>query len=106
MNLARLRRSSRTILALLSGLIERGELVRISSEVLLAPDVLAEWIAFARERLERGEPLNVGVLRDHFGTTRRYAIDFLERLDALNITRRRGDERVRGPGDWSRLGGA
>ena len=92
--------------ALLSGLIERGELVRISSEVLLAPDVLAEWIAFARERLERGEPLNVGVLRDHFGTTRRYAIDFLERLDALNITRRRGDERVRGPGDWSRLGGA
>lgn len=92
--------------ALLSGLIERGELVRISSEVLLAPDVLAEWIAFARERLERGEPLNVGVLRDHFGTTRRYAIDFLERLDALNITRRRGDDRVRGPGDWSRLGGA
>lgn len=90
--------------ALLSGLIERGELVRISSEVLLAPDVLAEWIAFARERLERGESLNVGVLRDHFGTTRRYAIDFLERLDALNITRRRGDERVRGPGDWSRLG--
>lgn len=92
--------------ALLGGLIERGELVRISSEVLLAPDVLAEWIAFARERLERGEPLNVGVLRDHFGTTRRYAIDFLERLDALNITRRRGDDRVRGPGDWSRLGGA
>lgn len=90
--------------ALLSGLIERSELVRISSEVLLTPEVLAEWIAFARETLERGEPLNVGVLRDHFGTTRRYAIDFLERLDALNITRRRGDERVRGPGDWSRLG--
>jgi len=90
--------------ALLNSLIERGELVPISSEVVLAPDVLAEWAAFARERLERGEPLNVGVLRDHFGTTRRYAIDFLERLDALNITRRRGDDRVRGPGDWSRLG--
>lgn len=90
--------------AVLNGLIERGELVRISSEVVLTPAVLAEWIAFARDRLERGEPLTVGVLRDHFGTTRRYAIDFLERLDALAITRRRGDDRVRGPGDWSKLG--
>ncbi len=92
--------------AVLSGLLERGELVRISSEVILTPAVLAQWIAFARERLESGEALNVGLLRDHFGTTRRYAIDFLERLDALAITRRRGDERVRGPGDWSRLGRA
>ncbi len=89
--------------AVLTALIERGELVRISDEVLLAPDVLRAWIDFARETLERGEPLTVAVLRDHFQTTRRYALDFLERLDALGITRRKGDERVIGSGRWERL---
>ena len=83
--------------------IERGEFVRISDDVILMPDVLREWIAFARDTLDRAQPLTVAVLRDHFGTTRRYALDFLERLDALGITRRKGDERVPGSGDWSRL---
>ncbi len=87
----------------LNSLIERGDLVRISDDVLLAPDVLREWIAFAREALERGETLTVAVLRDRFQTTRRYALDFLERLDALGITRRAGDERVLGSGQWERL---
>jgi selenocysteine-specific elongation factor len=87
----------------LASLVERGDLVRISDDVLLAPDVLREWIAFARETLERGETLTVAVLRDRFQTTRRYALDFLERLDALGITRRKGDERVLGSGQWERL---
>ncbi len=89
--------------AVLTSLIEQGELVRISDDVVLAPDVLREWIDFARGRLEAGEPLTVAVLRDHFQTTRRYALDFLERLDALGITRRKGDERVPGSNRWDRL---
>ena len=89
--------------AVLTSLIEQGELVRISDDVVLTPDVLREWIDFARGRLEAGEPLTVAVLRDHFQTTRRYALDFLERLDALGITRRKGDERVPGSGQWDRL---
>lgn len=89
--------------AVLTSLIEQGELVRISDDVVLLPDVLREWIDFARGRLEAGEPLTVAVLRDHFQTTRRYALDFLERLDALGITRRKGDERVPGSGRWDRL---
>jgi selenocysteine-specific elongation factor len=87
----------------LTSLIESGDLVRISSEVILMPDVLREWIAFSRDRLARGETLTVAVLRDHFETTRRYALDFLERLDALGITRRKGDERVLASGDWDKL---
>ncbi len=89
--------------AVLNSLIENGDLVRISSEVLLTPDVLREWIDFSRDQLARGEPLTVGVLRDHFETTRRYALDFLERLDALGITRRKGDERLLASGDWDKL---
>lgn len=87
----------------LASLVERGDLVRISDDVLLTPDVLGEWITFAREALARGETLTVAVLRDRFQTTRRYALDFLERLDALGITRRQGDERVLGSGGWERL---
>lgn len=87
----------------LRGLIERGSLVRISEDVLLTPPVLEEWIAFAQAVLSRGEALTVAVLRDHFGTTRRYALDYLERLDAMGITRRVGDDRVLASGKWERL---
>ncbi|MGQ9849112.1 MAG: selenocysteine-specific translation elongation factor [Aggregatilineaceae bacterium] len=87
----------------LTSLIEQGVLVRISDDVLLTPDVLREWIAFARQMLEQGDLLTVAVLRDRFQTTRRYALDFLERLDALGITRRQGDERVLASGQWERL---
>ncbi len=87
----------------LISLIEQGVLVRISDDVLLTPDVLREWIAFARATLEQGDLLTVAVLRDRFQTTRRYALDFLERLDALGITRRQGDERVLASGQWERL---
>jgi selenocysteine-specific elongation factor len=87
----------------LISLVEQGALVRISDDVLLTPDVLREWIAFARQTLEGGGLLTVAVLRDRFQTTRRYALDFLERLDALGITRRQGDERVLASGQWERL---
>ena len=90
--------------AVVQHLIERGELVRLSAEVILTPDVLRAWIAFTRETLDRGGEIALPALRDHFGTTRRYALDFLERLDALGITRRKGDVRVRGSGAWERLG--
>ncbi len=89
----------------LVSLIERGELVRISDNVLLRPQVLAEWVDYVRRALEGGGTLTVADFRDHFHTTRRYALDFLERLDALGLTRREGDGRVLDSGDWARLGG-
>jgi selenocysteine-specific elongation factor len=35
-------------------------------------------------------------VRDKFGSSRKYAIGLLEHLDAIGITKRVGDERVRG----------
>jgi selenocysteine-specific elongation factor len=43
---------------------------------------------------EQGE-INVAIMRDLFGTTRKYAIPFLEHLDEQKVTRRVGDVRVR-----------
>ena len=42
---------------------------------------------------EKGE-ITVGDVRDMLGTSRKYALAFMEYLDQRRITRRVGDERV------------
>ena len=49
-----------------------------------------------RERPE-GEGVTVGELRDALGTSRKYILPLVNRLDATGVTRRRGDVRVAGP---------
>ena len=75
-------------------LIEGGQLVRLSPEVLLLAETyneLVEWVK--RTILEQGS-VNVGQLRDAFGTSRKYALALLEYLDDQRVTRRVGDDRV------------
>jgi selenocysteine-specific elongation factor len=58
-----------------------------------------EAIAAATQRLQSaswGDGLSVSELDAILGTTRKFAIPLLEHLDALGITRRRGDRRVWG----------
>ena len=38
--------------------------------------------------------MTVAQVRDEFGTSRKYALALMERLDELKITKRVGDERV------------
>jgi selenocysteine-specific elongation factor len=38
--------------------------------------------------------MTVAQVRDQFGTSRKYALALMERLDELKVTRRVGDERV------------
>ncbi len=40
----------------------------------------------------------MGMIRDRFATSRKYAVALLEYLDDRRLTRRVGDSRVRGPG--------
>jgi selenocysteine-specific elongation factor len=47
------------------------------------------------ETIDRKGEVNVAAMRDLFGTTRKYAIPFLEHLDAEKVTKRVGDVRVR-----------
>ncbi|MCB0993588.1 MAG: selenocysteine-specific translation elongation factor [Acidimicrobiales bacterium] len=57
--------------------------------------------AAAREvaRLLAGQPdgVTVAEVREHLGTTRKYALPLLGHLDATGVTRRRGDVRIGGP---------
>ena len=78
-----------------AALVDSGELVKIDESLLYtreAYDHMRERILQAID--EQGE-VNVAVMRDLFGTTRKYAIPFLEHLDEQKVTRRVGDVRVR-----------
>ncbi|MGQ9681855.1 MAG: selenocysteine-specific translation elongation factor [Anaerolineae bacterium] len=78
----------------LAALIEQGQLVRLSDTVLLAPDTYRKMLEATIERLKQGEMVTVATVRDLFGTSRKYALAFLEHLDRERITRRVGDQRV------------
>jgi selenocysteine-specific elongation factor len=39
----------------------------------------------------------VSEVRDRLGTSRKYVVPLLNRLDAAGVTRRRGDVRIAGP---------
>jgi selenocysteine-specific elongation factor len=79
----------------LAALVESGELVKIDENIYYTRATLDEM----RERIvhtidEQGD-INVALMRDVFGTTRKYAIPLLEYFDNQKITRRVGDARVR-----------
>ncbi len=78
----------------LASLIEQERLIRLSDSVLLAADTYRHMLDSVVERLRRGESVTVATVRDLFGTSRKYALAFLEYLDREHITRRMGDERV------------
>jgi len=78
----------------LTVLIDRGDLVQVSADVLFLRQTYDSWVAVVREHLAANPSLTVAQLRDKFNTTRKYALAFLEYLDAIGVTVRREDERV------------
>lgn len=85
---------------ILNLLVHRGDLVRVSQDVLMLPEVYAEMVAAVRRIIAEEGHITVGRLRDEFGTSRKYAVALLEHLDEQRVTRRVGDVRVlRGGGE-------
>ena len=75
-------------------LIERGQLVKVSDAVLLTPQGERAMINWVVESIRERGKITAAELRDHFSTSRKYAIAFLEYLDQKRVTRRLGDARV------------
>jgi selenocysteine-specific elongation factor len=76
-----------------SALIELGQLVQVSSEVVFRKQdyqALTQWV---EQHFQNQAELTVAQFRDEFNTSRRYALGFLEHLDALGVTIRSGDAR-------------
>lgn len=81
---------------LIAVLSEQGHLVRIGKGLAYRPEVFEEIQARVVDYIRQEGSIDVGVLRDLLGTTRKYALPILEYLDQIEVTRRVGDGRVLG----------
>ncbi len=78
----------------LTALIDLGQLVKLSEDVLLLPETYQAAVRRVAEHLKANRTITVAQARDLFDTSRKYALALMEHLDAKGITKRVGDERV------------
>ena len=80
----------------LHALIDIGEIVQIAPDVLLSREIYSQMVTGTLAAIDASGSVTVATVRDQFNTSRKYALALLEYLDALGVTRREGDARVRG----------
>ncbi len=80
----------------LLALIDQGGIVQVQPDIIFAAATYQQMIDGVLELIDQNGEITTGQLRDHFNTTRKYAIGLLEHLDQRGITRRVDDTRVRG----------
>jgi selenocysteine-specific elongation factor len=68
-------------------------LVSVSSEVVFRQEDYANITAEIKRLLQQQGTLSAAQVRDHFNTSRKYALALLEHLDAIGVTVREGDVR-------------
>jgi selenocysteine-specific elongation factor len=78
---------------LFTALVELGQLVSVSPEVVFRRADYESMLAEVRRLIERQGSITAAELRDHFNTSRRYVLALLEHLDAVGVTLRDGDAR-------------
>ncbi|HVD94832.1 MAG TPA: selenocysteine-specific translation elongation factor [Candidatus Limnocylindria bacterium] len=75
-------------------LIDQGEVVDISQDIVVLRDAAEEMRNAVAEFLSENGSGTASQIRQKIGSTRRVIIPFLEYLDRMGVTRRIGDERV------------
>lgn len=78
---------------LFRALIENGELIQVSDDVVFCQTDYQTMLTYVREHLKTHATLTVAEFRDHFHSSRKYALAFLEHLDLIGVTIREGDFR-------------
>lgn len=81
----------------LAALEHLHEVQKIGDGVYFAPAAWSELLNGTLAFIDERGAMTLSQFRDHFGTSRKYAQAALEHLDRLQVTRRVGDDRVRGP---------
>jgi len=76
-----------------NALLSLKRLKQVSSEVVFTPETYQKMIVEIKEKLQDDGTITVAQARDHFGSSRKYILAFLEKLDAEGITVREGDVR-------------
>jgi selenocysteine-specific elongation factor len=80
----------------LAWMVSGREVVRVDEHLYVTAEAFGEAAARVREALRDRGPLGTSALREVLGTSRKYAVPLLERMDEFRITRRTGDTRVLG----------
>lgn len=76
-----------------NALVELGELVMVSSDVVFRRQDYDFMVAEIRKTIEKNGSISLAEVRDLFQTSRKYAQALLEHLDAGGVTVREGDSR-------------
>ncbi|NJC96383.1 MAG: selenocysteine-specific translation elongation factor [Anaerolineae bacterium] len=76
-----------------NALIELGELVSVSPDVLFRKKDYDLMVTEVRKAIDQNGKVALADVRDLFETSRKYAQALLEHLDAINVTMREGDFR-------------
>ncbi len=79
--------------AVFDALLERGELIAVSTEVVFRKSDYQVMLNGVRHTIQQEGSLSAAQFRDLFNTSRKYALAFLEHLDAIGVTVRDGDVR-------------
>ena len=74
-------------------LVEQGALIPVSQEVVFHKSGYERMVADVQQVLQNDGFISAGQMRDHWDTSRRYVLAFLEYLDRIGITVRDGDIR-------------
>jgi selenocysteine-specific elongation factor len=75
-------------------LIESGEVVEVSTDVVMSAASVAQASAQVRAFIAQHGPATVSELRQAVGASRRIAVPLLEYLDRTFVTLRQGDKRA------------
>ncbi len=75
-------------------LVSMGKIVEITQSIVFHQKDLDQIIEETRELLGNDQKMTAGEFRDHFNTTRKYAVALLEYLDEIGITERIDDFRI------------
>lgn len=78
---------------IVNALIELGELVMVSQEVIFRKTDYDDMAAKIRTAIQQTGQITLGEVRDMLGTTRKYVQALLEHFDAIGMTVRDGDAR-------------
>jgi selenocysteine-specific elongation factor len=76
-----------------NALVDLGELVVVSPEVVFRTSDYLNMVEEVKQILSKNKTITAAQVRDHFNTSRRYVLAFLEFLDSQGITLREGDIR-------------
>jgi selenocysteine-specific elongation factor len=79
---------------MLAMLVDAGTVDRLKDDVLFHRDCVKEAAEVITKAIQEKGPIEAAAFRDLVGTSRKYVIPLLERLDELGVTQRTGNQRT------------